>query len=380
MLPWVRFGEDVEGYPIKVLNEREVRAAAGILFFFAMISFLNAFLVGNFTLTKVFVVVFFSDFLVRVLVSPRYAPSMILGRLVVRNQTPNYVGAPQKHFAWAIGLVLGAAMLWLLVLNDIRGPINLVICFSCLLLLFFETAFGICLGCYLYHGMTKKQAQLCPGDVCQVRVKTPIQHVSATQWLVLALFASALVLLTMDYYHMKSGQESWIGISKSKPKKTAEPVTETQSFEDEKDCTPPDAVIAMGHEERWKARHGCNMPVQDSRQSLHLTDDEKRVFLADMRKMLASVQGITLALAAQDRQAMIDAAKVSGNQMARDTPMSIKQKLPPSFQAIGAPMHLSFEEFAIRAEMDDVADLTLYLGQMMNYCMACHAAFKVGNI
>lgn len=117
--------------------------------------------------------------------------------------------------------------------------------------------------------------------------------------------------------------------------------------------------------------------VEDHRQSMHLTETEKVVFLTDMRKMLASVQGITLALANEDRQAMMDAAKVSGNQMARDTPMSIKQKLPPSFQAIGAPMHLSFEEFAIRAEMDDVADLTVHLGQMMNYCMACHAAFKV---
>lgn len=28
----IRFGEDVEGYNIRVLNEREIRAAAGILF------------------------------------------------------------------------------------------------------------------------------------------------------------------------------------------------------------------------------------------------------------------------------------------------------------------------------------------------------------
>lgn len=28
----IKFGEDVEGYNIPVLNEREVRAAAGILF------------------------------------------------------------------------------------------------------------------------------------------------------------------------------------------------------------------------------------------------------------------------------------------------------------------------------------------------------------
>ena len=28
----IKFGEDVEGYNIPVLNEREIRAAAGILF------------------------------------------------------------------------------------------------------------------------------------------------------------------------------------------------------------------------------------------------------------------------------------------------------------------------------------------------------------
>jgi hypothetical protein len=28
----IKFGEDVEGYEIPVLNEREIRAAAGILF------------------------------------------------------------------------------------------------------------------------------------------------------------------------------------------------------------------------------------------------------------------------------------------------------------------------------------------------------------
>ena len=29
----IKFGEDVEGYNIPVLNEREIRASAGILFF-----------------------------------------------------------------------------------------------------------------------------------------------------------------------------------------------------------------------------------------------------------------------------------------------------------------------------------------------------------
>jgi hypothetical protein len=38
--------------------------------------------------------------LIRVLVSPRYAPTLILGRLIVRNRAPEYVGARQKKFAW----------------------------------------------------------------------------------------------------------------------------------------------------------------------------------------------------------------------------------------------------------------------------------------
>ena len=33
-----QFGENIPGYSVAVLNERAVRAAAGILFFFAMVT------------------------------------------------------------------------------------------------------------------------------------------------------------------------------------------------------------------------------------------------------------------------------------------------------------------------------------------------------
>ena len=46
------FGQTIEGYSIPVINEREARAGAGILFFFAMISFFNSFLLHDFRLTK----------------------------------------------------------------------------------------------------------------------------------------------------------------------------------------------------------------------------------------------------------------------------------------------------------------------------------------
>jgi hypothetical protein len=98
----IRFGEIVPGYEIPVLNEREVRAAAGILFFFALLSFMNSWLMGNFRLTRIFVIAFLIDFTIRIFINPKYSPSMILGRIAVRKQVPEWAGAPQKRFAWAI--------------------------------------------------------------------------------------------------------------------------------------------------------------------------------------------------------------------------------------------------------------------------------------
>jgi hypothetical protein len=51
------FGENVEGYNVLVLNEREIRASAGILFLFLMISFMQAILKVNFLILKYFMLV-----------------------------------------------------------------------------------------------------------------------------------------------------------------------------------------------------------------------------------------------------------------------------------------------------------------------------------
>ncbi|MDD2743504.1 MAG: DUF4395 family protein, partial [Rhodocyclaceae bacterium] len=124
-----------------------VRASAGILHFLALIAFMNAWLVGDFRFTRVFVVAFLIDFTIRIFINPKYAASIVVGRFMVRKQQPEYIGAPQKHFAWAIGWTQALVMLYLVVISRVIGPINLIICSICLLLLFFETAFGICLGC-----------------------------------------------------------------------------------------------------------------------------------------------------------------------------------------------------------------------------------------
>jgi len=38
----------------------------------------------------------------------------------------------------------------------------------CLLLLFFETAFGICIGCNVCNLFNREQARLCPGGACEL--------------------------------------------------------------------------------------------------------------------------------------------------------------------------------------------------------------------
>jgi len=202
----VKFGEDVENYSIPVLNEREIRAAAGMLFVLMLVSILNVTMKGDFTLLKYAVTIFLTDMVVRVFVNPKFAPTLIIGRLIVRNQTPEYVGAPQKKFAWIIGVVLAVTMYVLLVLVNSYSPITGLICFVCLIFLFFESAFGICLGCKFYPLFFKGRVQHCPGEVCEVKDRHEIQKTSKIQLLVVLAFIGWIVLsvvLFQDFYAEK---------------------------------------------------------------------------------------------------------------------------------------------------------------------------------
>ena len=196
----IKFGEDIEGYDIPVLNEREIRAAAGVLFLLMFISIMMALLKGEFLILKYAIIIFLTDILIRVLVNPKFSPSLIIGRLIVRNQVPEYVGAQQKKFAWIIGVVLATTMFTLLVVVNSYSPITGIICLVCLIFLFFETAFGICLGCIFYRLFKKDKAQYCPGEVCNSKTKQDIQKTSGLQMLILAGFI-AYILLAVYFFN-----------------------------------------------------------------------------------------------------------------------------------------------------------------------------------
>jgi hypothetical protein len=202
----IQFGEDVPGYSIRVLNEREIRAAAGILFFATFFSLMLIIFKGNFVPVKYVITTFFIDFLIRVFINPRFAPTLIISRLIVNRQTPEYVGARQKRFAWSVGLFLSALMFVFLVLVNAYSPITGITCLLCLIFLFFESAFGICLACKFYSLLFKQKAQYCPGEVCERKQRVDIQRTTGAQLLIVAAFITFLIILinsTNDFYSKK---------------------------------------------------------------------------------------------------------------------------------------------------------------------------------
>ena len=193
----IKFGEDVEGYDIPVLNEREIRAAAGMLFLLMYTALMFILFKGNFLLIKYGIAIFLTDFIIRVFINPRYAPTLIIARLIVRNQTPEYVGAKQKKIAWIIGVILGAIMFIFFILVNAYSPITGIICLVCLIFLFFESVFGICLGCKFYSLFYKEKAQYCPGEICDVRSRQEIQKISKVQLLIVFAFIVLVVLMVV---------------------------------------------------------------------------------------------------------------------------------------------------------------------------------------
>ncbi|MEE9455210.1 MAG: DUF4395 domain-containing protein [Paracoccaceae bacterium] len=183
------FGETVEGYNVNVINEREARAGAGILFLFAILSFLYAYTYMDFRFTKVFITFFMVDFFIRVLINPKFAPSLIAGRIAIAHQKPEYVGAPPKRFAWSIGLLLAVVMFVIVVVLELMTSVKIGICLLCLVLLYCEAVFGICIGCKLYNLVMKNEAQYCPGGVCEVHEKEAIQTINPMQILIVLIAA-----------------------------------------------------------------------------------------------------------------------------------------------------------------------------------------------
>ena len=172
------FGKTVEGKGFKVLEERNMRASAGIMLFLGIIAFINGFLLQNYEVITYISGFLTLNFMIGLFINPKFSPTIFVGWLFVRKQTPILIGAIQKRFAWSLGLGLSTVIftLSLFLLNDITyfDPVCML-CLVCLALLFLESTMGICVGCKLYYlfiflKIIKEPVEKpnCMGDSCEV--------------------------------------------------------------------------------------------------------------------------------------------------------------------------------------------------------------------
>ena len=253
------FGEEVYGYDYKVINERDARASAGIMFLFGLLSLFSLFMLHTLFWAEVFSITFIIEFFIRVVINPKYAPYMVLGSIIVSNQEPDWVDAKPKKFAWVLGLSLGFVMAYFIV-NNIMSPARLLVCLICLALLYLESVFGICLGCILYKKLNIK-VENCPGGVCDTSPKQ-----TGNLGKKFAIVLAYMLLFSGLYYYLKvykygGGTSMQMGMTQEqkdlKEFEDDDDTASTTSTPKNKDCTPPDYAIKMGHKEMWLEHHGC---------------------------------------------------------------------------------------------------------------------------
>lgn len=160
-------------YP--VVNEREIRGAAGIMFLLGIIVFCYTLITKDFTYVYIIVPIFWMDFFLKTIFHPNLSIFGFISKIFIKKQSPEYVGAIQKRFAWSIGLILATIMLVFVIFGGTRGWLPISICSICLFFMWLESAMGICIGCNIYSFLIKKKIikqpelkPLCPGNVCSI--------------------------------------------------------------------------------------------------------------------------------------------------------------------------------------------------------------------
>ena len=143
------FAADHSRPRVAVVNENEVRAAAGLTMVIGAVAFSYAYFAKQYVPLQVASSLFFIEFLVRVTAGLRYSPVGVLARAMMLGRAPEWVSTKPKRFAWTLGLVMALAMT-VITNSGIRGPLPRTMCLICLTLMWMESALGLCLGCKIY--------------------------------------------------------------------------------------------------------------------------------------------------------------------------------------------------------------------------------------
>ena len=116
----------------------------------------------------------------------------------------------------------------------------------------------------------------------------------------------------------------------------------------------------------------------DGRQAITLEPHQRDLVLAEMRTFVDSLREITQALGSNDRELFQTAALKVGLEAQEGVPLDLMQALPLPFKKLGMDTHRKFDILAGHAkEGVSNEELLLELSQLMNNCVACHAAYQL---
>ena len=160
-----------------VFNENEVRAAAGLTLALGAVAFVYAYFAKVYEPIQSVTTLFFVEFLIRITFGLKYSPMGIIARKLTARQTPLWVSAKPKQFAWTIGVFMSLAMM-IITNSGITGALPLTICLICLTLMWLEAVLGLCLGCEIHglmvrRGWTQKDEafEVCAHGACAIEAR-----------------------------------------------------------------------------------------------------------------------------------------------------------------------------------------------------------------
>jgi hypothetical protein len=116
----------------------------------------------------------------------------------------------------------------------------------------------------------------------------------------------------------------------------------------------------------------------DNRTAVIVNPAEKDLILAEMRVLLAAVQGTVSGLHTGKRTEMAAALRAAGMAQAADVNPALMAKLPLAFKQSGMSVHADFDSLAEAVERGATEKETLErLDSVLQRCVACHAGYRL---
>ncbi|HET9082036.1 MAG TPA: DUF4395 domain-containing protein [Trebonia sp.] len=144
-----------DAVPAAVVDEHQVRAAAGLTMATGAVAFSYAYFRQLYWPLQAVSSLFAVEFLVRVTGGLRRSPFGLIAGLLTRRHRPDWVSTGPKRFAWTLGLAMAGAMA-VITNAGIRGWLPRTICLICLTLMWLESVLGLCVGCEIHRLLVRR--------------------------------------------------------------------------------------------------------------------------------------------------------------------------------------------------------------------------------